>query len=127
MCYNKCSVKSEHGMAMADESAKAVRGSRSGRPVMVLLDLLGRRWTLRVMWELRDGPMTFRALQAACDEVSPTALNARLKDLRAARLVATGENGYALTDAGRDLGARLASLDAWATTWRAGLDNGAVE
>ena len=33
----------------------AVRGSRTGRPIMALLDLLGRRWTLRIIWELRDG------------------------------------------------------------------------
>ena len=32
----------------------AVRGSRTGRPVMALLDLLGRRWTLRIVWELRE-------------------------------------------------------------------------
>ena len=27
-----------------------VRGSQSGRPIMVLLDVLGQRWTLRVLW-----------------------------------------------------------------------------
>ena len=32
----------------------AVRGSKTGRPVMALLDLLGRRWTLRIVWELRE-------------------------------------------------------------------------
>ena len=31
----------------------SVRGSRTGRPIMALLDLLGRRWTLRILWELR--------------------------------------------------------------------------
>ena len=36
---------------------RPVRGSRTGRPVMALLDLLGRRWTLRVLSELRDGPV----------------------------------------------------------------------
>ena len=43
-----------------------MRGSRTGRPVMVLLDLLGRRGALRVLWELRGDPLTFRALQKAC-------------------------------------------------------------
>ena len=33
---------------------RAVRGSRTGRPVMALLDLLGRRWSLRIIWELRE-------------------------------------------------------------------------
>ena len=39
----------------------------SGRPIMVALDALGRRGALRLLWELRDGPLTFRALQTACD------------------------------------------------------------
>src|SRR6266480_959095 len=65
---------------------RRVRGSRTGRPVMALLDLLGRRMTLRVLWELsRSGePLTFRALQGAAD-TNPALLNTRLKELRAAR------------------------------------------
>ena len=44
----------------------AVRGSRTGRPIMALLDLLGRRWTLRIIWELReDRALTSRALRTA--------------------------------------------------------------
>ena len=43
----------------------SVRGSRSGRPIMAALDLLGRRWALRILWELRAGPLTFRAIRAA--------------------------------------------------------------
>jgi hypothetical protein len=40
---------------------------------MALLDLLGRRWALRVLWELRDGEaLTFRELQARCGGVSST-------------------------------------------------------
>ena len=52
----------------ADIAKKTVRGSRTGRPIMALLDLLGRRWTLRIMWELREGSLTSRALRTACDE-----------------------------------------------------------
>ena len=62
----------------------AVRGSKTGRPVMALLDLLGRRWTLRIVWELRDGPLTSRALRTACDDASPTVMQARLSELRKA-------------------------------------------
>ena len=65
----------------------AVRGSKTGRPVMALLDLLGRRWTLRIVWELRDGPLTSRALRTACDDASPTVMQARLSELREAGLV----------------------------------------
>lgn len=85
---------------------------------MALLDLLGRRWTLRVAWELRDGPLTFRALQERTDGVSPTVLNTRLADLRAAGIVEqrAGE-GYALSAEGARLLAALAPLQDWAARW----------
>src|SRR3981081_4598472 len=82
---------------------RSVRGSRSGRPIMALLDLLGRRWSLRIIWELREQTLTSRALRAACDEASPTVLQARLSNLREAGLVAlTPEGGYRLPRIGKD-------------------------
>lgn len=100
---------------MAD---RPVRGSRTGRPIMALLDLLGRRWTLRVLWELRDGPLTSRALRAACDEVSPTVLQARLADLREAGLVDhEAGRGYGVTPLGRELLAAFLPLYGFAERW----------
>ncbi len=84
---------------------------------MAALDLLGRRWTLRILWELRGGPLTFRALQTACDDVSPTVLNTRLRELRDDGLVDAGEDGYALTVEGRALGRALRPLLRWAEAW----------
>ena len=82
---------------------QAVRGSRSGRPIMALLDLLGRRWTLRIVWELRDAPLTSRALRTACDDASPTIVQARLSKLREAGLVELEQgDGYRLTALGRE-------------------------
>jgi DNA-binding HxlR family transcriptional regulator len=99
-------------------SGARIRGSRSGRPVMALLDLLGRRWALRVLWELRDGPKTFRALREACDDVSPSVLNDRLRELREARLVDHHERaGYRLTQSAEELGELLVPLDAWSKRW----------
>lgn len=85
---------------------------------MALLDLLGRRWALRVAWELREGPRTFRALQERSDGVSPSVLNARLGELREAGIVEqrSGE-GYALSAEGDRLLAALAPLQAWADRW----------
>lgn len=80
---------------------------------MRVLDVLGRRWALRVLWELRSGPRTFRALREACDDVSPTSLNQRLADLRALGAVELGDAGFGLTDAGRRLGTILLDLDTW--------------
>ncbi len=98
---------------------RAVRGSRTGRPQMALLDLLGRRWTLRVLWELRDGhALTFRQLQALSGDVSSSVLNDRLHELREAGIVtAEPAGGYQLSSEGHELLQALAPLDAWAARW----------
>jgi DNA-binding HxlR family transcriptional regulator len=97
----------------------AVRGSESGRPIMVLLDLLGRRWALRTMWELRDGPLPFRALQERCAGMSSSVLNERLRELRAAGVADAGSGGYRLTEEGRRLLELFGPLDDWAERWAA--------
>ena len=96
----------------------AVRGSRTGRPIMALLDLLGRRWTLRISWELRDGPLTSRALRSACDEASPTVVQARLTELREAGLIELVQgDGYRLTELGKDLRETVVPLHRFAERW----------
>jgi DNA-binding HxlR family transcriptional regulator len=102
---------------------RPVRGSSTGRPVMALLDLLGRRWALRVMWELRDGPVaTFRDLQHRCGAISSSVLTDRLRELTEASIVARGEAGYALTTDGKQLLEHLRPLDQWAGKWARKVD-----
>ncbi len=96
---------------------RGVRGSRTGRPVMALLDLLGRRWTLRILWELREHKLTSRALRAACDEASPTILQTRLDELREAGFVELGPDGYGLTALGRELCETFMPLHHFAERW----------
>jgi DNA-binding HxlR family transcriptional regulator len=97
-----------------------VRGSRGGRPIMALLDLLGRRMALRILWELsqRPDPVTFRILLEAA-QTNPGVLNTRLKELRQARLVAHDGDGYSLSDEGRSLTALVLPLHQWAEDWAA--------
>ena len=95
---------------------RRVRGSSTGRPIMALLDLLGRRMTLRILWELRDTGLTFRALQDAA-ETNPSVLNARLSELRQAHLIEHGPDGYGLTPHGKSLLATFLPLHAWADEW----------
>jgi len=103
----------------APRPGRPVRGSRTGRPIMALLDLLGRRWVLRILWELRDGAVpTFRELQQRCDGVSSSVLTERLSELRQAAIVERGDDGYQLTDRGRDLLALLQPIERWAASWR---------
>jgi len=106
-------------MAKGAVTAKrAVRGSRTGRPIMALLDLLGRRWTLRILWELREATLTSRALREACDDASPTVLQARLAELRQAGLVKLAPGGYCLTEVGRELHGTFLPLHRFAERWR---------
>ena len=83
---------------------------------MALLDLLGRRWALRVIWELRTGPLAFRPLQAACG-TSPSVLNTRLAELREAGIVELGDDGYRLSGEGHRLLETLLPLVNWAERW----------
>ena len=95
-----------------------VRGSRTGRPIMAALDLLGRRWTLRILWELRSEALSFRELRERCGGVSPTVLNVRLAELREAGMVQSGEqSGYLLTRLGDELLDALQPVNAWAKRW----------
>ncbi len=99
--------------------SKRVRGSRTGRPIMVLLDLLGRRWALRLIWDLREEPKRFRELQASIG-ASPTIINTRLGELREARLVELDpDRGYRLTALGQELLRLLLPLHAWSEKWMA--------
>ena len=97
---------------------KKVRGSTTGRPIMALLDLLGRRWVLRLVWELRAEPKRFRELQELIGGASPTIVNARLRELRAARLVELDPGaGYRLTVLGQELLKLFLPLHVWSEKW----------
>ncbi len=99
-----------------------VRGSTTGRPLMAALDLLGRRWALRILWELRAGPTGARALQAKCDGMSSSVLYDRLRDLAASGLVErTPDDHYVLSELGTTLGSALKPLDNWAQSWATSL------
>ena len=83
---------------------------------------LSRRWALRVIWELRGGRLSFRALQEAGGGVSPTVLNERLRELRESELLeSAGAAGYGLTRWGRGLIEQFLPLVAWSTRWAAAL------
>ncbi len=87
---------------------------------MAALDLFGRRWSLRILWELRSGPVGARQLLDRCGGLSSSVLYDRLRDLGDAGLIGKHERGdYQLTELGRDLGEAIAPLDDWARRWAA--------
>lgn len=88
---------------------------------MAAMDLLGRRWALRVLWELRDGALGFRELQERCDGMSSSVLRDRLAELHeAGLLVRTVDDRHELSDTGHGLRSAIEPLDAWARRWAGG-------
>ena len=96
---------------------KPVRGSKTGQPIMVIFDLLGRNWAMGIIWHLNNGPSTFRKLQMYCENISPTTLNKRLKELTSAKLIERTLEGYALTHQGKELFNLIAPIGQWAKQW----------
>jgi DNA-binding HxlR family transcriptional regulator len=95
-----------------------VRGSTTGRPLMAALDLLGRRWSLRLLWELQEGPLGARAILARCAGLSSSVLYRRIRELEAAGLVAKGaDDAYGLTAIGGEIGETIAPLNSWSKRW----------
>ena len=96
---------------------RPVRGSRTGRPIMALLDLAGHRWVLRIIWELRAETLGFREVQRRCDAMSPSVLSQRLRALGDAGIVQGVDGGIGSTEEGQELPNVLAPLRAWAIRW----------
>ena len=94
-----------------------VRGSKTGKPIMALLDLLGRTWAWGIVWQLSQGNATFRQLQQRCEQISPSLLNTRLKELKVLQLVESTPNGYQLTLSGQGLFSVISPLGEWSLQW----------
>jgi DNA-binding HxlR family transcriptional regulator len=116
----RCYIISSEMTSVASNRAvnRVQRPTNSKRAINAAIRLLHERWVMRILWELRRGPMTFRELQQACGDLSPTVINARLKSLRKARLLAhEAHEGYRLCGSGVDLLVAMKPLMEWAVRW----------
>lgn len=96
--------------------------------MLALLDLLGRRWALRILWELREEAASFQALQRRCDSMSTSVLSQRLGELRDAQLVEKDPDGhYSLSESGLQLLSRLDGIDEWTQEWSRTIRGGAAD
>ncbi len=104
---------------------RAVRGSRSGRPLFALLDLMTRRWAMRIVWELQSGDLSYRELQRSCDGMSSSTLAIRLRELTDAGVVTRRDDGaYGLTALAVELPAAFEPLIHWSARWAESDDEG---
>jgi DNA-binding HxlR family transcriptional regulator len=96
--------------------------AKDNAAVNQLFDLLESRYSIRVLWALKDGhPQTFRLLQDSVGGITPNTLNTRLKEMRASGLITHGDNGYGVTSSGADLLRRMNDMSAFATKWSAAM------
>ncbi|MGZ9826753.1 winged helix-turn-helix transcriptional regulator [Tsukamurella ocularis] len=104
---------------------RPVRGSDTGRPMMAALDLFGRRWALRIVWELRFGRSRFSDLRTGIDGISSSTLSQRLSELTAAHIVTqTSDGAYRLSYQGKALLIALGPLELWAQAWAKAVRDG---
>ncbi|WP_252097683.1 helix-turn-helix domain-containing protein [Pseudoalteromonas sp. NBT06-2] len=100
-----------------------MRGSKTGKPIMALFDLLGRTWSLGIVWQLSFGDATFRELQKRCEDISPTLLNNRLKELIQLDIVERTSLGYGLTHQAKMLANLIKPMGDWSQTWAENYQN----
>ena len=93
------------------------RDSATDKPLAELFELLGRRWTLRILWELRHRTLAFNDLRRAVGGMSQSVLVTRLTELFGAGLVDDVSGGYRLTTRGESLVQELQPVADWASQW----------
>ncbi len=92
-----------------------------------VLDLLGRRWSLRLVWELRRDAVSFSELRRRTG-ISSSVLAGRLRELAAAGVLEPGGGRrYRLSPAGRELARVLYDLNRWAEAAARGRDEVILE
>jgi DNA-binding HxlR family transcriptional regulator len=92
----------------------------SERAVEEVLDLLGRRWALRLVWELRRTTLSFSELREET-RISPSVLSARLRELTEADILDRDlGRRYRLSGRGRELARILYELNRWAERHQTG-------
>jgi DNA-binding HxlR family transcriptional regulator len=87
------------------------------------MDILGKKWTITILYQLLSGPKRFCHLEADTD-VSGRLLSERLKELEAAGMVTRTiypevppRVEYQLTEKGKEVGPIIADIYGWASKW----------
>ena len=106
------------------QGIQRLRTAATSKSMAAALELFGHKWALRVVWELRAGPLNFRNLQAECGDISPSVLQSRLHELRKLGLIEKIPRlGYRLSARGERLFQVLVMLNKWSGDLRPPADN----
>ena len=102
------------------KAKKPATPRRSPCPVAGTLDIVGDKWTLLIVRDMRHGKRTYGELAASPEGIPTNILADRLRRLEDAGIVARDayqqrppRYAYTLTDKGRDLGELMLALVRW--------------
>ncbi|MEM8600435.1 MAG: helix-turn-helix domain-containing protein [Bacteroidota bacterium] len=101
----------------------ALSSAEASCPVTAVVDLVGGKWKIPILWQLGQGTLRFGELRRALPGVSEKMLAQQLGQLTGAGLVARTAFAevpprveYALTPLGRSLAPALDALATWGAT-----------
>ena len=87
------------------------------------MELIGKRWTALIIYQLLDGPQRFNAIESALP-ISGRLLSERLKELEKERVVERKVYSevpirveYSLTEKGLSLEGAVREIEKWAQKW----------
>ncbi len=87
------------------------------------MELIGKRWTALIIYQLLEGPQRFNAIESALP-ISGRLLSERLKELEKEQIVERKVYSevpvrveYTLTDKGRSLEGAVREIETWAQNW----------
>ena len=87
------------------------------------MELIGKRWTALIIYQLLDGPQRFNAIESALP-ISGRLLSERLKELEKEEIVERKMYSevpirveYSLTEKGRSLEGAVREIEQWAQNW----------
>jgi DNA-binding HxlR family transcriptional regulator len=102
-------------------------------PLTDLIDMIGGRWKVLLLWRLRDGTRRFNELRRSMPGVTQKMLTQQLRQLESDGLVSRKVFAevpprveYKLTATGRELGSLLVTLANWATVHMPKLEAGKI-
>jgi DNA-binding HxlR family transcriptional regulator len=106
-------------------------GTSGDCPLADLIDMIGGRWKVLALWQLREGRKRFTELRRLMPGVTQKMLTQQLRQLEADGLVwrevfpqVPPKVEYGLTATGEELGELLVTLSKWAKTYMPNLESG---
>jgi DNA-binding HxlR family transcriptional regulator len=124
-----CSGRDASSEVMGDDMAKAKSALTCGCPVAAFQKMISGKYKLRIVWDLKDGPLRYGEIRtgllrgsSGSSEIAPRVLSRELKALTESGLIDRRDYGvvppkveYRLTRKGKSFVPVIAAIRNWGT------------